>query len=155
MSSKKPSSNKSQMAGTDTLDRGNSNVKLDSLETFRDDATDQALRTNQGVKIADNQNTLKAGARGPSLLEDFIMREKITHFDHERIPERIVHARGTGAHGYFQAYKSHSDLSKAGFLQDPGKKNPGFCAFLDRPGPAWLRGYRARCPRLCREVFYR
>ena len=89
MSSKKPSSNKSQMAGTDTLDRGNTNVKLDSLETFRDDATDQALRTNQGVKVADNQNTLKAGARGPSLLEDFIMREKITHFDHEEFQSAL------------------------------------------------------------------
>lgn len=66
MSSKKPSSPKSQMAGTDTLDRGNTNVKLENLEAFRDDATQQALRTNQGVKIADNQNTLKAGARGPS-----------------------------------------------------------------------------------------
>ena len=135
MSSKKPSSNKSQMAGTDTLDRGNTNVKLDSLETFRDDATDQALRTNQGVKVADNQNTLKAGARGPSLLEDFIMREKITHFDHERIPERIVHARGTGAHGYFQTYKSHSALTKAGFLQDPGKKTPVFVRFSTVQGP--------------------
>jgi catalase len=113
---------KSQMAGTDTLDRGNTNVKLESLERFRDDATDQALRTNQGVKISDNQNTLKAGARGPSLLEDFIMREKITHFDHERIPERIVHARGTGAHGYFQTYEAHTALTKAGFLQDPARK---------------------------------
>ena len=135
MSSKKPSSNKSQMAGTNTLDRGNTNVKLESLETFRDDATDQALRTNQGVKIADNQNTLKAGSRGPSLLEDFIMREKITHFDHERIPERIVHARGTGAHGYFQAYKSHSALTKAGFLQDPGKQTPVFVRFSTVQGP--------------------
>ena len=135
MSSKKPSSNKSQMAGTDTLDRGNTNAKLQSLETFRDDATDQALRTNQGVKIADNQNTLKAGFRGPSLLEDFIMREKITHFDHERIPERIVHARGTGAHGYFQAYKSHSALTKAGFLQDPGKQTPVFVRFSTVQGP--------------------
>lgn len=135
MSSKKPSSNKSQMAGTDTLDRGNTNLKLQSLETFRDDATDQALRTNQGVKIADNQNTLKAGSRGPSLLEDFIMREKITHFDHERIPERIVHARGTGAHGYFQAYKSHSALTKAGFLQDPGKQTPVFVRFSTVQGP--------------------
>ena len=135
MSSKKPSSNKSQMAGTDTLDRGNTNVKLESLETFRDDATDQALRTNQGVKIADNQNTLKAGSRGPSLLEDFIMREKITHFDHERIPERIVHARGTGAHGYFQAYKSHSALTKAGFLQDPDKQTPVFVRFSTVQGP--------------------
>ena len=135
MSSKKPSSGKSQMAGTDTMDRGNSNVKLESLEAFRDDATGQALRTNQGVKIADNQNTLKAGARGPSLLEDFIMREKITHFDHERIPERIVHARGSGAHGYFQAYKSHSALTKAGFLQDPDKKTPVFVRFSTVQGP--------------------
>ena len=135
MSTKKPSSNKSQMAGTDTLDRGNRNVKLDSLETFRDDATEQALRTNQGVKIADNQNTLKAGARGPSLLEDFIMREKITHFDHERIPERIVHARGTGAHGYFQTYERHSALTKAGFLQDPSKKTPVFVRFSTVQGP--------------------
>src|SRR5688572_12917757 len=100
MSINKPTVDKSQLAGTDTLDRGNTNAKLESLEQFRSDATEQALRTNQGVKIADNQNTLRAGPRGPSLLEDFIMREKITHFDHERIPERIVHARGTGAHGY-------------------------------------------------------
>ena len=135
MSSKKPSSPKSQMAGTDTLDRGNTNVKLENLEAFRDDATQQALRTNQGVKIADNQNTLKAGARGPSLLEDFIMREKITHFDHERIPERIVHARGTGAHGYFQTYNAHSALTKAGFLQDPDKKTPVFVRFSTVQGP--------------------
>ena len=94
MSTKKPATPpKSELAGTDTLDRGNTNAKLQSLEKFRSDATGQALRTNQGVKISDNQNSLKAGARGPSLLEDFIMREKITHFDHERIPERIVHAR--------------------------------------------------------------
>lgn len=60
------------------------------------------LTTNHGVPISDNQNSLKAGARGPTLLEDFVLREKILHFDHERIPERIVHARGTGAHGYFE-----------------------------------------------------
>ncbi|AZD26865.1 catalase HPII [Pseudomonas chlororaphis] len=135
MSSKKPSASKSQLAGTDTLDRGNTNSKLHSLETFRSDATEQALRTNQGVKVADNQNTLKAGARGPSLLEDFIMREKITHFDHERIPERIVHARGVGAHGYFQAYEDHSALTKAGFLRDPGKKTPVFVRFSTVQGP--------------------
>jgi len=135
MSSKKPSAPKSQLAGTDTLDRGNTNSKLHSLETFRSDATEQALRTNQGVKVADNQNTLKAGARGPSLLEDFIMREKITHFDHERIPERIVHARGVGAHGYFQAYENHSALTKAGFLRDPGKKTPVFVRFSTVQGP--------------------
>jgi catalase len=135
MSTKKPATDKSQMAGTDTPDRANSNAKLDSLEKFRSDATGQALRTNQGVKVADNQNTLKAGARGPSLLEDFIMREKITHFDHERIPERIVHARGTGAHGFFQSYENHAALTKAGFLQDPGKKTPVFVRFSTVQGP--------------------
>ncbi|WPN77688.1 catalase HPII [Pseudomonas germanica] len=135
MMSKKPTTDKSQMAGTDAPDRANTNAKLDSLEKFRSDATGQALRTNQGVKIADNQNTLKAGPRGPSLLEDFIMREKITHFDHERIPERIVHARGTGAHGFFQAYENHSTLTKAGFLQDPGKKTPVFVRFSTVQGP--------------------
>ncbi|AZD05540.1 Catalase KatE [Pseudomonas chlororaphis] len=135
MSSKKPSAPKSQLAGTETLDRGNTNSKLQSLETFRSDASEQALRTNQGVKVADNQNTLKAGARGPSLLEDFIMREKITHFDHERIPERIVHARGVGAHGYFQTYENHSALTKAGFLRDPGKKTPVFVRFSTVQGP--------------------
>ncbi|WP_339491685.1 MULTISPECIES: catalase HPII [unclassified Pseudomonas] len=135
MSTQKPTVNKSQLAGTDTLDRGNTNAKLENLEQFRCDATEQALRTNQGVKIADNQNTLRAGPRGPSLLEDFIMREKITHFDHERIPERIVHARGTGAHGYFQSYDAHSALTKAGFLQDPSKKTPVFVRFSTVQGP--------------------
>ena len=61
---------------------------------------EQVLTTNQGIPVSDDQNSLRAGARGPTLLEDFILREKITHFDHERIPERIVHARGSGAHGY-------------------------------------------------------
>jgi catalase len=135
MSTKKPAPSKSELAGTDTPDRANTNAKLESLETFRSDATGQALRTNQGVKIADNQNTLKAGPRGPSLLEDFIMREKITHFDHERIPERIVHARGTGAHGFFQSYENHAELTKAGFLQDPGKKTPVFVRFSTVQGP--------------------
>ncbi|WP_282365479.1 catalase HPII [Pseudomonas sp. PS02290] len=125
----------SELAGTDTLDRGNTNAKIESLETFRSDATGEALRTNQGVKISDNQNTLKVGSRGPSLLEDFIMREKITHFDHERIPERIVHARGTAAHGYFQTYENHSALSKAEFLRDPGKKTPVFVRFSTVQGP--------------------
>ena len=135
MSTKKPDAGKSQLAGTDTPDRANSNAKLQSLEAFRSDASEQALRTNQGVKVADNQNSLKAGARGPSLLEDFIMREKITHFDHERIPERIVHARGTGAHGFFQSYENHAELTKAGFLQDPGHKTPVFVRFSTVQGP--------------------
>src|SRR5258708_3256650 len=72
----------------------------------------EALTTNHGVPISDNQNSLKAGVRGPTLIEDFVLREKITHFDHERIPERIVHARGSGAHGYFQVYESLSDITK-------------------------------------------
>jgi catalase len=87
------------------------------------------LTTNQGLSISDNQNSLKAGDRGPTLLEDFILREKITHFDHERTPERIVHARGTGAHGYFQPYKSCSNLTSAAFLADPKVKTPVFVRF--------------------------
>ncbi|WP_028695811.1 catalase HPII [Pseudomonas cremoricolorata] len=132
---KTPDSKHSEVAGVDTPDKANTNAKLQSLGDVRSDATGQALRTNQGVKIADNQNTLKAGPRGPSLLEDFIMREKITHFDHERIPERIVHARGTGAHGYFQSYGNHSELTKAGFLQDPEKITPVFVRFSTVQGP--------------------
>ena len=125
----------SELAGTDAPDRANTNDKLEQLETFRSDATGQALRTNHGVKISDNQNTLRVGPRGPSLLEDFIMREKITHFDHERIPERIVHARGCAAHGYFQSYDCHASLSKAAFLQDPSKQTPVFVRFSTVQGP--------------------
>ena len=80
--------------------------KSEDLEQFRLRPDGEALRTNQGVKIADNQNTLRAGPRGPTLLEDFILREKITHFDHERIPERVVHARGSAAHGVLQVLRS-------------------------------------------------
>jgi catalase len=87
------------------------------------------ITTNQGLQIADNQNSLKAGERGPTLLEDFIVREKITHFDHERIPERIVHARGSAAHGYFQAYGSLKKYTKAAFLNDPKVKTPVFARF--------------------------
>jgi catalase len=87
------------------------------------------LTTNQGTPIADNQNSLKGGVRGPTLLEDFILREKITHFDHERIPERIVHARGYAAHGFFQPYPAAAKLSRAAFLQDPSEKTPVFVRF--------------------------
>ena len=96
----------------------------------------QTLRTNQGIPIADNQNSIKAGSRGPILLEDFVLREKITHFDHERIPERIVHARGTGAHGYFQCYESCADITKAAFLQDPKAKTEIFVRFSTVAGGA-------------------
>jgi len=105
-----------------------SNAKQQQLDGF---ATDHApnLTTNQGLQIPDNHNSLKAGLRGPSLLEDFILREKITHFDHERIPERVVHARGAAAHGFFQVYKSMSQFTAADFLQDPDAKTPVFVRF--------------------------
>ncbi|PAY17553.1 catalase HPII [Rhodopirellula sp. SM50] len=96
----------------------------------------QPLTTNQGVVVSDDQNTLTVGPRGPQLLEDFILREKITHFDHERIPERVVHARGYAAHGYFQAYKGNGKLTKAAFLQDPEAQTPVFCRFSTVAGSA-------------------
>ncbi|MFO7655273.1 MAG: catalase [Candidatus Krumholzibacteriia bacterium] len=85
-----------------------------------------ALTTNQGVAISDNQNSLKADPRGPTLLEDFILREKITHFDHERIPERIVHARGTGVHGYFELTTSLARYTTARILTELGEQTPVF-----------------------------
>ena len=103
--------------------------KVNDLATDIEDSEGQYLTTNQGVRINDNQNSLKAGERGATLMEDFIFREKITHFDHERIPERIVHARGSAAHGYFQVYESMAQYTKAGFLQDPSVKTPVFVRF--------------------------
>ena len=110
--------------------------KLNALESFRKGSEDFALTTNQGVRIADDQNSLRAGNRGPTLLEDFILREKITHFDHERIPERIVHARGSAAHGYFQPYASLSATTKADFLSDENKITPVFVRFSTVQGGA-------------------
>ncbi|RYD19385.1 MAG: catalase, partial [Lysobacteraceae bacterium] len=86
------------------------------------------LTTNHGVPVSDNQNSLKSGARGPTLREDFVLREKIFHFDHERIPERIVHARGSGAHGYFEATDDISDLTKAAVFKK-GTKTELFTRF--------------------------
>ncbi len=105
------------------------NEKLQDLEKDKVADTDQFLTTNQGLRINDDQNSLKAGNRGPSLLEDFILREKITHFDHERIPERVVHARGSAAHGVFKVYKPMGEFTKAGFLQDPSVETPVFVRF--------------------------
>ena len=93
------------------------------------------LTTNHGVAISDNQNSLKAGARGPTLLEDFVLREKIFHFDHERIPERIVHARGSGAHGVFEALEDISDLSRAAVFKK-GSKTETFVRFSTVAGGA-------------------
>ena len=99
------------------------------LDRLRVDSTDRALTTNQGVPIADNQSSLKAGLRGPTLLEDFILREKITHFDHERIPERIVHARGSAAHGYFECTRALQEYTRASLFAEPGKQTPVFVRF--------------------------
>ena len=85
-----------------------------------------SLTTNQGLAVSDNQNSLKANVRGPVLIEDFILREKITHFDHERIPERIVHARGTGVHGYFELTQSLQQYTTAKILTEVGEKTPLF-----------------------------
>lgn len=94
------------------------------------------LTTQQGIVIADNQNSLKAGRRGPALLEDFILREKITHFDHERIPERIVHARGSAAHGYFELTESLEQYTTAKVLTEVGQKTPLFTRFSTVAGGA-------------------
>ena len=99
------------------------------LEKVRVDSAGRALTTNQGVALSDNQNSLKAGLRGPALLEDFILREKITHFDHERIPERVVHARGSAAHGYFECYESLTDITMAAPFAEAGKRTPVFVRF--------------------------
>jgi catalase len=94
------------------------------------------MTTAQGTPLADNQNSLRPTPRGPTLLEDFILREKITHFDHERIPERIVHARGSGAHGYFELTKSLSKYTTAKVLTDVGTRTPVFARFSTVAGGA-------------------
>lgn len=119
---------------TNTASKKNSktptkNKKINDLAINTEDGSGQFLTTNQGLRINDNQNSLKAGERGPTLLEDFILREKITHFDHERIPERIVHARGSAAHGVFQLYKPLKKYTKAQFLNDTSIQTPVFVRF--------------------------
>ena len=109
------------------------------------------MTTNQGCPISDDQNSLKAGSRGPTLIEDFVMREKIFHFDHERIPERVVHARGVGAHGYFETYESLSDITCADIFQRAGEKTPAFARFSTVAGnrgsadlPRDVRGFAVK-----------
>jgi catalase len=99
-------------------------------------APDARLTTNHGVPVSDNQNSLKAGQRGPSLLEDFVLREKIQHFDHERIPERIVHARGSAAHGYFELTQSLEKYTRAKVLTEVGKRTELFTRFSTVAGGA-------------------
>ncbi|MBV9874767.1 MAG: catalase [Verrucomicrobia bacterium] len=125
-------------------------AKDQDLKKYRHE-TGEHLTTNQGLQISDDQNSLRAGARGPTLLEDFHLREKITHFDQERIPERVVHARGAAAHGYFQVYESLSDLTKAAFLQDPTVRTPVFVRFSTVAGsrgsadtPRDVRGFATK-----------
>ena len=105
------------------------NTKAADLAKNTEYSQDSFLTTNQGLRINDDQNSLKAGDRGPTLMEDFHFREKMTHFDHERIPERIVHARGSGAHGVFELHKSMSKYTTAKFLQHPGTQTPVFVRF--------------------------
>src|SRR5471032_1421308 len=99
------------------------------LDRVRVDDSGQRLTTNQCVPVADNQNSLKIGLRGPTAMEDFILREKITHFDHERIPERVVHARGSAAHGYFECYKPLAKYTRAAPFAQAGKRTPVFVRF--------------------------
>jgi catalase len=105
------------------------NASTGSLDAVRVDDSGQMLTTNQGVKVSDNQNSLKAGLRGPTLLEDHLLREKITSFDHERIPERVVHARGAAAHGYFECYEALTHTTIAAPFTAKGKRTPVFTRF--------------------------
>jgi catalase len=109
------------------------------------------LTTDQGIPVSDDQNSLRSGTRGPTLLEDFVLREKITHFDHERIPERIVHARGSGAHGYFELDASMARYTRAAFLQKKGTRTPVFARFSTVAGgsgsvdlPRDVRGFAVK-----------
>ena len=117
------------MAKSTNQNPENENKKIENLAPHTEDGAGEFLTTNQGLKINDNQNSLTAGERGATLLEDFILREKITHFDHERIPERIVHARGSAAHGSFQLYKPLAQYTKAKFLNDTAVQTPVFVRF--------------------------
>jgi catalase len=125
-------SNTSDKLGDEIPDGENLNTH--PLSHVRADSSGRMLTTNQGVPVADNQHSLKAGLRGPALLEDFILREKITHFDHERIPERIVHARGSGAHGYFECYETLKDITQASIFASAGKRTPVFVRFSTAAG---------------------
>jgi catalase len=131
----------------DTIGKDNKSTDLNRDTT----APGEILTTNQGLQISDDQNSLKAGVRGPTLLEDFHFREKITHFDHERIPERVVHARGAAAHGYFQVYEPLSELTKAKVFQNSSQKTPVFVRFSTVAGsrgsadtPRDVRGFAVK-----------
>ncbi len=105
------------------------NSKDEQLDYYREEPKGAHLTTDLGVKVSNTDISLKAGPRGPTLMEDFHFREKMTHFDHERIPERVVHARGTGAHGYFECLEPMGEFTSAKFLSKRGKKTPVFVRF--------------------------
>src|SRR5699024_5912032 len=107
----------------------NSNEKMDELKKNYVDDSGTDLTTNKGVKMSNDNFTLKAGQRGPSLMQDFHYFEKMQHFSRERIPERVVHARGTGAHGTFTVTKNAKQYSAAEFLSEDGKETPIFIRF--------------------------
>lgn len=107
----------------------NETAKSKQLHTNSESSEGTHLTTNTGVRVSDTDNSLKAGSRGPTIMDDFHFREKMTHFDHERIPERVVHARGSAAHGYFQVYEDLSDLTMASVFHDPAKQTPVFVRF--------------------------
>lgn len=110
--------------------------KQEQREAFRaDDPAAGPLTTDQGVRVDHTDDSLAAGERGPTLMEDFHFREKLTRFDHERIPERVVHARGAGAYGYFEPYESCAEFTRAAFLQDPSVRTPVFVRFSTVQGP--------------------
>jgi len=113
--------NRNQTVEHSNAGYGADDQKHDDLARNTEDSAGEFLTTNQGVRISDNQNSLKAGDRGPTLLEDFILREKITHFDHERIPERVVHARGSAAHNPAKLFV-RSTLSKLFKSLKPSRK---------------------------------
>jgi len=117
------------MSEKSTGNQSAADKKRGDLQPDTESAANQFMTTNNGVRINDDQNSLKAGERGSTLLEDFILREKITHFDHERIPERIVHARGSAAHGFFELYQPMAKYTRAGFLNDTSRKTPVFVRF--------------------------
>lgn len=104
-------------------------AKQEQLDAYRVHNERRKLTTNQGLKVSEDEFSLKAGVRGPTIMEDFHFREKMTHFDHERIPERVVHARGYAAHGVFEVYESMEPYTKADFLKEKGKKTPVFVRF--------------------------
>ncbi|MEH6727177.1 MAG: catalase, partial [Hyphomicrobiales bacterium] len=112
-------------SGNETTERQSSRGEGGETHQTPTGKTDR-LTTSQGVPVSDNQNSLKAGSRGPVLMEDFHFREKMFHFDHERIPERVVHARGYGAHGYFETTEAIPELTSAHLLQKKGRKVPAF-----------------------------